>query len=229
MIRALVVMALLCGCHRNGEQKLREDTHNRESYSLGYQLGTSFKGQGVSIDVDAYVTGLRHALAGKAAEVTAQELQSAVLVLRGKAIAAQQKKVAEDAEKNRAAGSAFRDANQKRDGVTVLQSGVQVRVLKDGTGMRPKPSDKVTIHYRSSFVDGKELASSVTQRQPITVALDHVIRGWREALPLMKEGAKWELVVPPELAYGKRGSTGIGPNSTLVFEVELLRVNPTAQ
>src|SRR4051812_14916138 len=147
-----------------------------------------------------------------------------MMQLRGKVLAAQQKKAHADADKNRSAGTAFREANQKRAGVKTLASGLQYRVLKEGRGLAPTPESKVTVHYRSALVDGTQLADSYKQQKPVTVALDRIIRGWREGLQLMKEGAKWELVVPPELAYGKRGSTGIGPDSTLVFEVELLKV-----
>jgi FKBP-type peptidyl-prolyl cis-trans isomerase FklB len=128
------------------------------------------------------------------------------------------------ADKNRAAGQAFLEENKSKDGVVVLPSGVQYKVLKEGTGSSPSVRDTVAVNYRSSLVDGTEFANSYKQRKPVTVSLARVIPGWREALLLMKEGSKWQIFIPSDLAYGAKGGSGIEPNSTLVFEVELLHV-----
>jgi FKBP-type peptidyl-prolyl cis-trans isomerase FklB len=226
MIRFALIISIvwMSGCHKKTVDKLGNDPKERESYSLGYQLGTSLKKQNMSINLEAYVSALRDGLEGAAPQVSQRELDAAVSDLRNSAVAAQQAKLRDQSDKNRAAGAAFLDDNRKREGINALPSGLQYKVLKDGTGRRPGEGDTVTVHYRSSLIDGTELSSSYQQGKPVTVGLGRVIAGWKEALQRMNEGAKWQLFVPSELAYGTRGSTGIGPNSTLVFDVELLRV-----
>lgn len=221
---ALLVASAFAACHKKETAKLGNDPKDRESYSLGYQLGTSLKNQNTSVNLDAYVFGLREALAGATSQVSPQELHAAVSDLRIKATAVQQAALKDRAEKNRIAGQAFLDENRKREGVKTLPSGLQYKIVTEGTGNRPQATDSVVVNYRSMLVDGTELANSYQQKKPMTITLGRVIPGWKEALQLMKEGAKWRLFIPAELAYGTRGSSGIGPNSTLIFEVELIRV-----
>ena len=222
-MRTLAVVLVLVGCQRSASPLggLGNDPGDRESYSLGYQLGTSLKNQDTSIKLDVYVAGLRDALAGTPSQVSEQELQAAVKSLRDKAVNAQKRQQRETADKNKAAGVAFLEANKKREGVKSLADGLQYRVLADGNGPQPTNASTVRVSYKTSLIDGKELSHSTG----MAVDLQRVIPAWKEAIPLMKEGSKWELVVPPELAYGTRGSTGIGPQSTLIFEVELLAAN----
>lgn len=130
------------------------------------------------------------------------------------------------AQKNRQEGQAFLHENSKRDGVVTLPSGLQYRVIQDGVGASPGPADSVTVHYRGTLIDGTEFDSSYSRQQAVTFQINGVILGWYEGLQLMREGSKWELFVPSDLAYGIQGSgPTIGPNSTLIFEVELLAVN----
>lgn len=222
-MRLLGVLLVMVGCQRSASplDHLGNDPGDRESYSLGYQLGTSLKKQETPIKLDVYVAGLKDALAGTPPQVSNKELQAAVASLRDKAVHAQERERRETADKNKAAGAAFLEANRKRDGVKSLASGLQYRVLSDGTGPHPTNAGTVRVSYKSSLIDGKQLSSS----PDVAVDLQRVIPAWKEAIPMMNEGAKWELVVPPDLAYGTRGSTGIGPQSTLVFEVELLAAN----
>ena len=235
MIRiAAILILLLSACHDRTSQSPGDDTkashalgndaQDHESYSLGYQLGTSLKNQKTAVHLDAYITGIREAMAGTPAQVSQDELHKAVSGLRQRAIAAQKAGLRDQADKNRTDGTAFLETNKAREGVEVLPSGLQYKTLKDGTGKRPAATDTVVVNYRSTLVDGTEFANSYKQKTPVTVSLQKVIPGWKEALQLMKEGAKWQLFIPSELAYGARGSTGIGPNSTLIFEVELLQV-----
>jgi FKBP-type peptidyl-prolyl cis-trans isomerase FklB len=221
---ALLLVCCAFGCNRRTSHPLGDDPKDRESYSLGYQLGTSLKRQDTSVNLDAYIAGLREALAGTTAQVTPEELRTAVAELRNKAVTQQQVEAKGKAEKNLAMGKAFLEQNRGLEGVTVTSSGLQYKVLKEGSGASPAGSDTVTVHYRGSFIDGTEFANSYKQRKPMTIGLGRVIPGWKEALPLMKEGAKWQLFVPSELAYGSRGGSGIEANSTLIFEVELMRV-----
>ena len=128
------------------------------------------------------------------------------------------------AEKNKTEGEAFLAENGAREGVVTLESGLQYRVLEEGDGVRPTAEDTVVCHYQGTLIDGMEFDSSHKRGKPGTFALNRVVRGWREALQLMPVGSKWQLFIPPELGYGRRGTRGIPPNATLVFEVELLSI-----
>ena len=223
----LLLVLSLSACHKQAGRKLGTDPRQRESYSVGYKLGASLQRQKASIDVDAYVLGLREALAGTASQVSEEEIRTAVTRLRDQAMAAQTMDDKAKAAVNRAAGQAFLDTNGKRDGVRILPSGLQYKVMKEGSGRNPGAGDVVVVNYKGTLVDGTEFANTYKRRKAAVATLDQVIPGWKEALTLMKESSKWQLVVPPALAYGQRGAPGIGPESTLVFEVELLGFRPT--
>lgn len=192
-------------------------------YAIGFQMGNSLKQQGIT-DVDAKAIGqaIIDVLAGNKLKVSEADMQAAVMAF-------QKKKVEEHkalAEKKKAEGDTFRAANKKKKGVTELPNGIQYEIIKAGTGDKPKVSDKVTVHYTGSLIDGTVFDSSVKRGQPATFPLNGVIKGWQEVLPLMKTGAKWKVVIPPDLAYGPRGSgSAIGPNETLIFEIELLSID----
>jgi len=224
----LVLLLSLPACHKQAGQKLGTDPRQRESYSLGYKLGTSLQRQKASIDVDAYVQGLREAMAGAVSQVSDAEIRTAVTSLRDQALAAQKVDDKTKAAENRAAGEAFLGTNGKRDGVRILPSGLQYKVLNEGSGRNPRAGDVLVVNYRGTRVDGTEFANTYKRKKAAVMTLDQVIPGWKEALPLMKESSKWQLVLPPALAYGQRGAPGIGPDSTLVFEVELLGFRATA-
>ena len=129
------------------------------------------------------------------------------------------------AEANRQKGEAFLVENQKKEGVITLPSGLQYKVIEEGTGESPKPNDTVVTHYRGTLIDGKEFDSSYRRGEPASFPVNRVIAGWTEALQLMKVGAKWQLFIPPELAYGERGAgRAIGPNAALIFEIELVEI-----
>jgi FKBP-type peptidyl-prolyl cis-trans isomerase FklB len=221
-----MAVLVLAGCHHSAGRSVAADPKRRDSYALGYKLGTSLKQQRTSIEMDAYVQGLREAMAGTASQVSDAEMQAAVASLREQAMSAQKASEEATAATNRAAGRAFLDANRKKEGVTVLPSGLQYKVLKQGTGRSPAVGDVVVVNYRGTLVDGTEFANTYKRKKATVLSLDQVIPAWKEALPLMKEDSKWQLVVPAELAYGRRGAPRIGPENTLVFEVELLGVRP---
>jgi FKBP-type peptidyl-prolyl cis-trans isomerase FklB len=225
----LVLLALSAACHKQAaERKLGADTKQRQSYSLGYKLGTSLQRQNTSIELEAYVLGLREALANAPSQVTESEMRMAVTGLRDRAMSAQKAQDKTKAAANLAAGRAFLDDNRKKAGVQILPSGLQYKVLQPGDGRGPHIGDVVVVNYRGALVDGTEFANTYKRKNPVVMTLDQVIPAWKEALPLMKESAKWQLVVPAELAYGSKGGPGIGPDSTLVFEIELLGVRPKA-
>jgi FKBP-type peptidyl-prolyl cis-trans isomerase FklB len=221
-ILSILLLSAICSANEKPELATQTD---KESYSLGYQFGENLKFQAPDINLDIYLAGIRDALSGTKPGMSREEMNSTVLGLRQRLDAEQQKKLKEHTEKNLAEGTAFLEENGKKEGVKTLPSGLQYKVLSDGTGKTPKKDDTVTVIYRGTFIDGKEFDSSISRGQPTTFRVDGVIKGWTEALQLMKEGAKWKLFVPAELAYGQRGiPPRIPPYSTLIFEVELVSI-----
>jgi len=205
----------------------------RFSYSLGMTMGANFKAQGIQTDPDWMVQGMKDAISGAPTRVTPQEAQQEMAGFQRKMMEKMQqrrKEMAEEmkkkAEANKKAGDAFLAENKKKEGVVALASGVQYKVIKQGDGAIPKASDMVRVHYRGTLIDGTEFDSSAKRGQPATFRVSGVIKGWSEALQLMKVGSKWQLFIPGELGYGERGSRSIPPGSTLIFEVELLEILP---
>lgn len=194
------------------------------SYIIGTQIAGNFKSQDIEVDLDSLMMGLKDALEGKELVLSQDEMKKVYTVWQAKMrakIAAKRKK---EAAENLAAGTAFLEANKAKEGVKVLPSGLQYKVIKEGTGNTPTAKDRVKTHYRGTLIDGTEFDNSYTRKKPAEFAVTGVIKGWTEALQLMKEGAKWELYIPANLAYGERGRPSIPPNSTLVFEIELLEI-----
>lgn len=213
-------------CWAEEKPKLTEQK-DKESYSLGYQFGDALKKQGIELNMEIYTSAIKDGLAGKEPLMSQEEIRSTVMELQKRAMAARQAEQKEKAAKNLAEGKAFLEENKKKEGVKTLPSGLQYKVLKEGSGKTPNMNDTVTVHYRGTLIDGTEFDSSHSRNQPAQFGVKSVIRGWAEALQLMKEGSKWQLFIPPELAYGERGSSAIGPGSTLIFEVELVSVEST--
>ena len=204
-----------------------EDEKQKLSYSIGYQVGGDFRRQSLEIDPELVVKGVVDAQEGSEPLMTPEEMRQALTELRQQAAAAAKQQREEQAAKNQAVGEAFLADNAKREVVSTLPSGLQYQVLSEGKGDPPGPTDTVTVHYRGTLIDGSEFDSSYGRGHPATFPLDRVIRGWTEGLLLMRPGAKYRLYVPPELAYGEDGAgTRIGPNATLLFEVELLSIQP---
>lgn len=236
-IRQTILLALgvalgcgLCGAaadnqknDQNNNQK--EDQKGRASYSVGYRVGGDMKLQGIEINAKVLLKGVEDAIAGNEPLLNRQEMRDVLLSLQAKVVHDQEKKVVEEAAGNLAAGKKFLEENTRRPGVVTLPSGLQYRIIREGTGRRPKPDDPLTVHYRATLIEGTEVDSSISRGKPATFRTDGVIPGWKEALLLMNEGAKWQLFLPPALAYGQRRNGHIGPNSTLIYELELLSVN----
>lgn len=220
----LIGVGLLFSICSAGEKLELKDLRDKESYSLGYQFGQSLKSQGLDIKLEVYASGIQDALGGKEPLMSQEEIRATIMELQKRIMAAREKELKGKAAKNLEEGKKFLAENQKKDAVKTLPSGLQYRIIKEGIGPMPKASDSVTVHYRGTLIDGNEFDSSYKRGQPATFRVDGVIRGWMEALQLMKAGSKWELFIPPDLAYGERGMGPIPPNSTLTFEVELLAV-----
>ena len=193
---------------------------DKVSYVIGTQIGRSFKAQGMDIDMELLVRGMRDVLGDAELALTEEQQQEVMGAFQQSMRAKQQAQGAESAT----AGAAFLAANKQKEGVITLASGLQYKVVKDGTGATPTADDRVKTHYRGTLVDGTEFDSSYKRGQPATFGVKGVIAGWTEALQLMKEGAKWQLFIPAELAYGGRDRPGIPANSALVFDIELLEV-----
>jgi FKBP-type peptidyl-prolyl cis-trans isomerase FklB len=225
IFRAILVVAFFSGICLAGENPKLNDEKDKISYSIGYQIGGDFKRQGIELAPDLLVKGIQDATGGAEPRISPQEMRKTLVDLKKKVEADDRKRLMERAGKYRAEGEAFLAANGKKEGVVTLPSGLQYKVLAAGKGKSPSPTDNVTVHYRGTLVDGTEFDSSYKRNEPATFGVDRVIAGWKEALPMMKEGAKWQLFVPSKLAYGEQGGgSKIPPDSTLFFEVELISV-----
>ena len=220
----VLIVGLSFGLCFGAERPETKDQKDKESYSLGYQFGQSLKAQGVDINMDVYTSGIKDALAGTKPLLSQEEMNKTVLELQARVATARQKELKGKADKNLAEGKAFMEANKKKEGVKTLPSGLQYKVVKEGSGKTPKATDEVTVNYRGSFIDGTEFDSSYKKGTPLTFQVDKIIPGWKEALQLMKVGSTWQLFVPPELGYGERSVGPIPPNATLIFEVELVSI-----
>ncbi len=197
----------------------------KESYALGMNIARRLASQPVELDKDALAQGFKDELSGGKTQLTDDEAAVELKKLSDEAQANAQKRQQEAAEANMKEGEAFLAANKTKPGVVALPSGLQYKIEKAGTGPKPTASDTVVCNYRGTFLDGKEFDSSYKRGQPATFPVGGVIKGWTEALQLMPVGSKWELFIPSNLAYGERGAGGvIGPNETLIFEVELLSI-----
>lgn len=193
----------------------------RINYSLGYQIGGDFKRQDVDMDAEAVVQGISDALTGARPKMSQPEMTSTLMTLKRKVVAEQQKRGVENELKYVAEGKKFMEENGKKEGVITTESGLQYKVVESGSGKSPGPQEQVTVHYRGTFIDGREFDSSFKKKKPATFAVNRVIKGWSEGLQLMKQGGKSQLFIPENLAYGSRGPLA---HRTLIFEVELLAV-----
>lgn len=203
------------------ETSLKDET-DKINYSLGFQYGSDLSRQGVEARQDILIRGLMDAISGAQPQISQEQMRSTLLDLRRKLAMEQQAKRAKELQQRAEEGRAYLAENAKKAGVVSLPSGLQYKIIKDGTGKSPGSQDSVSVHYRGTLINGTEFDSSYKREQPASFRLDGVIKGWTEGLQLMKEGAQWQFFIPPELAYGERGNLA---NQTLIFEVELLKVN----
>ena len=199
-----------------------EDQTTRVNYSLGYQIGGDFKRQGVEMNAEAVVQGIRDALSEAKPQMDPAAMNETLIELKRKVVAEQQERRKKTEYARLAAGKKFLEENASKEGVITTDSGLQYKIVKEGSGKSPGSQDQVTVHYKGTLIDGKEFDSSYKKDEPASFRLDGVIKGWSEGLQLMKEGGKSQLFVPAELAYGNRGPLG---NYTLIFDVELISVD----
>ncbi len=224
-IVGVLCVLLVSGQGMAQESAILKTQRDKVSYSMGLDIGRMLKMQGVDVDLELVTRGLKDAYTGNQPLLTDEEMQEVLTNFKKEFIAKQQELAKQQGEKNKREGEIFLEANKKKEGVQTLPSGLQYKVLKAGAGKKPTTTDTVTVHYRGTLIDGKEFDSSYQRGKPATFPVNGVIPGWTEALPLMEEGAQWELFVPSNLAYGERGAgREIGPNATLIFEVELISI-----
>src|SRR5216117_3147049 len=219
IVSASLLALLLFGQDKSPQLK---DQKDKVSYGIGMNIGFNLSRQKVDINPDILAAGIKDAIAGKP-QLTSDQVKD-VMAQFEKDMEQKQKQAG---EKNKTEGAKFLEENKKKPGVKTTASGLEYKVEKEGTGAQPKATDMVTVNYRGTLIDGTEFDSSYKRGQPATFPVNVVIKGWTEALQLMKQGSKYQLFIPSNLAYGERAmGPDIGPNSTLIFEVELQEVKP---
>lgn len=231
-----ILPLLVTACQKAPEQEaaaapaLALDTDAQVySYGVGYQIGSQMASSPVEMNADGLIAGLKDALAQAEPRVDQGRLQEVAQRLQGEMQAKQEAEAGVLGAENAAAAEAYMAENAAKEGVVVLDNGLQYRVIESAEGEKPAETDTVVVNYRGTFIDGTEFDSSYGRGEPAQFPLNAVIPGWQQALQLMSVGSKWEVVIPPELAYGPGGQGPIPPSSALVFEVELLEINPVAE
>jgi FKBP-type peptidyl-prolyl cis-trans isomerase FklB len=204
---------------------------DKASYAIGLNIGKSMHKDSVDVDTAILLRGLKDGLAGTKPLLTDDEARATMVALQADLRKKQEEKMLVQGEANKKEGETFLADNKTKDGVVTLPSGLQYKILKEGTGPKPTAADTVVCNYKGTLIDNTEFDSSYKRGQPATFPVGGVIKGWTEALQLMPVGSKWQLFIPSDLAYGARGGPGggIGPNAALVFEVELISIQPKAQ
>jgi FKBP-type peptidyl-prolyl cis-trans isomerase FklB len=217
-------MVLLAG-QVYGQDVVLKSQKDKVSYSIGMDIGKTMKNQAIDIDPVIFGRAMKDAMSGQKPLMTDQEMRDTLAAFQKEMMAKQQELAKQMGDKNKKEGETFLAENKKKEGVKTLASGLQYKVIKAGTGKKPKSTDTVTTNYRGTLIDGTEFDSSYKRGKPVTFPVNGVIRGWTEALQLMQEGAKWQVFVPSSLAYGENGAGNqIGPNAALIFEIELISV-----
>jgi len=229
MRSALAILAavlLLAGQIWAAEETSLKTKKDKVSYVIGVNVGKGMQQQSIDIDPDIFAKGLKDAMTGAKTAMTDEEMRQVMTAFQKEMTEKQAEKMKVIGEKNKKEGEAFLVANKKKKGVKTLPSGLQYKVIKEGTGQTPKLKDTVTTNYRGTLIDGTEFDSSYKRGQPAKFPVKGVIAGWTEALQLMKVGSTWQLFIPSNLAYGERGAGNIiGPNATLIFDIELISIN----
>lgn len=225
-IGIVILGFVLLAVQVNAEEKqVFQSQQEKISYGIGVSVARNFQLQGVEIDPDVMIKGLKDALSGGKLLITEDDLRATLNTYQAQLIQKQTEVRKVAAEKNKREGDAFLDENKKKEGVVTLSSGLQYKILTKGDGKIPTDADTVECNYRGSLINGTDFDSSYQTGKPATFKVSAVIPGWIEALKLMPVGSKWQLFIPSQLAYGERGAgLQIGPNATLIFEVELLAI-----
>ncbi|OGP75892.1 MAG: hypothetical protein A2W09_00305 [Deltaproteobacteria bacterium RBG_16_50_11] len=227
---AVFTLLLFVGLTQAEERRVLKSQKQKVSYMIGVDIGKNLKARSGDIDPNALVLGLKDSLSGNRLRLSEEEMNRLIALFNEEMKKQDEGRVKEASERSKKEGEEFLARNKKKEGVAVLPSGLQYKVIRKGVGKSPKATDRVTIHYRGTLMDGKEFASSYKQGHPATFRVNTLIPGWAEALQLMKEGSKWQLFVPANLASGKKSVGGqvIPPHPVLIYDVELISINKEA-
>lgn len=227
-VMAVYIILCFAGTVIAQETTILKEQKDKLSYSVGASIGRSMKRDSVEVNPELIVQGIKDALAGGKMLLTDEEMIETFRVLQENLAAKQAEERKALAEKNLKEGEQFLAENAKKEGIVTQPSGLQYKIITDGSGKKAKPTDTVTVHYRGTLIDGTEFDSSYKRNEPATFLLKEVMTGWAEGVSLMKVGSKWQLFIPSKLGYGEAGAGDvIGPNTTLIFEVELLDTKDT--
>jgi len=201
-----------------------ESEKGKLSYAVGWDIGQDIKRRSSDFDVESLIAAIRDTVADRDPQVTGEEMQALMTALQQKVRNEQVAAFKALADKNQADSEAFLEGNKTKTGIVVMPSGVQYRIIEEGEGARPGMESSVKVHYRGSKMDGHEFDSSFARGVPEEFVVNAVLQGWQEVLPLMKQGATWQIFVPPELAFGQRGNPPVGPNEALMFDLKLVEI-----
>jgi len=229
LIAGIGLVTLLSACNQQAtakDESVKLDNQtNKASYSIGVQMGTQMAPLKDLLNQDAIMMGFKDTISGTEAKLSAEEMQTVMQGFQKTIMEKQQAEKSAASANNAAEGEKFLADNKAKDGIKTTASGLQYKVITAGTGATPKATDTVVTHYSGTLINGKVFDSSYKRNSPATFPVNGVIKGWTEALQLMKVGAKWQLFIPADLAYGERGAgANIGPNQVLIFEIELLEI-----
>ena len=240
LLIATAISVALTGCNQQASEQNAKETNassavldteeKRVSYGMGMGLGHRIKQETFAVDIEFFTKGIKDAVDGSEPLMTQDEIVEEMKAFQQKQIAKQQEEMAKIAEQNRTEGEAFLAENGAKEGVVTTESGLQYKILTEGTGVKPSATDTVEVNYAGTLIDGSEFDSSYKRGATVSFPVNGVIPGWTEALQLMPVGSKWQLFIPSNLAYGPGGTGGgpIGPNATLIFEVELVSIKDSA-
>lgn len=213
------------GAPAEGAANADPQFEQKVSYSIGLDLGRRLRTDNIPVDLKAIVSGLRDGLTDAKPMLSDEQMTAVMEQFQAQMQQKAESKMADIAGENQSRGEAFLKENATKEGIQTTDSGLQYRVIEEGTGPSPGPNDTVSCHYEGKLINGEVFDSSYKRGEPVAFPVGGVIAGWTEALQMMKTGAKWELFLPPSIAYGTRGAPGaIGPNETLIFQVELLDI-----
>ncbi len=225
LVVVLSILLLSSQVYAQGNATLKTQKE-KNSYAIGVDIGNTLKRQAIDIDQNVFLQGVKDSMSGGKLILSDQEMRDTLSALQKEMMAKQAERTKKLSETNKKEGDVFMAENKKKDGVITLPSGLQYKVVKEGTGNMPKLADTVTVNYKGNLLDGTEFDSSYKRGEPVTFPVNGVIPGWTEALQKMKVGSKWQLFVPSSLAYGERGAGNvIGPNAALIFDVELISIS----
>jgi FKBP-type peptidyl-prolyl cis-trans isomerase FklB len=227
-LSAIAFMIFAAAASMAQEGSALKTQKEKVSYGIGIDISKGFKQRGLDLDVEMLIKGLRDGYTGGKALMTDDEMRTALTAYQKELQDKEEEAIKAQSEKNKAEGDAFLAANKSKEGVVTLPSGLQYKILKAGTGKLPIEADTVSVHYQGTLINGNVFDSSIKRGEPISISPKEVIPGWKEALTLMPVGSKWQLFIPPNLAYGSQPMDPIGPNSVLIFEVELLSIKEAA-